>query len=67
VEFVCTFFREGQKQGVIRNLPENALIAILFGSFMEVYEMIENDYLSLTDELLTGVEESLWAALSRQS
>jgi AcrR family transcriptional regulator len=67
VEFVCTFFREGQKQGVIRNLPENALIAILFGSFMEVYEMIENNYLSLTDELLTGVEESLWAALSRQS
>ena len=34
---------------------------------MEVYEMIENDYLSLTDELLAGVEESLWAALSRQS
>jgi len=35
--------------------------------YVTVYEMIENDYLSLTDELLTGVEESLWAALSRQS
>lgn len=51
---------------MIRNLPENALIAILFGSFMELYELIENDYLNLTNQLLTDVEESLWAALSRQ-
>ncbi len=65
VDLVCDFFREGQQEGSIRTLHVNALIAILFGSFMEVHSLVESQHIILSKELLDELEESLWAAIKQ--
>ncbi|MBE7106977.1 TetR/AcrR family transcriptional regulator [Bacillus cereus] len=65
--FVCDFFQEGQQQKIIRALSLKVLIAILFGSFMKIQELIENKQEHFTNKLIEDVEESLWAAISIKS
>ncbi|MED1093596.1 TetR/AcrR family transcriptional regulator [Bacillus paramycoides] len=67
LDFVCNFLHEGQKQRKIRALSVKILIAILFGSFMEICELIESEQVPLTDKLIEDVEKSLWAAISIES
>ncbi len=62
-----TFFEEGKKHSDIRPLPSKALIAIIFGSFLQLYQLIRAGELEATEELLKGVEESCWDAVRHHS
>ncbi|MFP3322447.1 TetR/AcrR family transcriptional regulator [Planococcus sp. SIMBA_160] len=62
-----TFFEEGKKHNDIRPLPSKALIAIIFGSFLQLYQLVRAGELEATEELLAGVEESCWDAVRHHS
>ncbi|MBU9675161.1 TetR family transcriptional regulator [Planococcus sp. CP5-4] len=62
-----TFFEEGKKHNDIRQLPSKALIALIFGSFLQLYQLVRAGELEATEELLTGVEESCWDAVRHHS
>ncbi|AZB44888.1 TetR/AcrR family transcriptional regulator [Bacillus sp. FJAT-42376] len=57
------FFEEGKSKKLIRDLPANGLIAILFGAFLELHRLIRAGHLEETPELLKGIEESCWDAV----
>ncbi|WP_079478961.1 TetR/AcrR family transcriptional regulator [Halobacillus salinus] len=57
------FIDEGKKKEQIRDLPSNALIAIIFGGFLELFKLIRAGEIEATDQLLAGVEESCWDAV----
>ncbi|SER61882.1 transcriptional regulator, TetR family [Gracilibacillus ureilyticus] len=61
------FFRnvieEGIDQGVIRPLPTNAHIAIVYGAFGMLFSHIQSGRMEETPELLNELEESLWNAI----
>ncbi|MCA0173194.1 TetR/AcrR family transcriptional regulator [Bacillus sp. RAR_GA_16] len=54
------FFDTGKKQSEIRDLPSEALIAILYGAFLELQNLVRAGELSSEPELLSKIEESLW-------
>ncbi|WP_147803331.1 TetR/AcrR family transcriptional regulator [Alkalicoccus halolimnae] len=57
------FIDEGKKKKQIRDLPSKALIAIIFGGFLELFQRIRAGEIEESGELLTGVEESCWDAV----
>ncbi|MFC4714256.1 TetR/AcrR family transcriptional regulator [Planococcus dechangensis] len=57
------FFDEGKKEKQIRELPSKALIAIIFGGFLQLYQLIRAGELEASEELLAGVENSCWDAV----
>ncbi|RDY70621.1 TetR/AcrR family transcriptional regulator [Halobacillus trueperi] len=57
------FIDEGKEKEQIRDLPSKALIAIIFGGFLELFKLIRAGEIEATDELLAGVEESCWDAV----
>lgn len=67
LELFSTFFDEGKEKNEIRNLPSKALIAILYGAFLELQNLIRAGELEPSPELLSGVEESLWDSVRRHN
>ena len=61
------FFEAGKQHGHIRPLPSKALIAIIFGGFLQLYQLIRVGELEASAELLAGVEESCWDAVRHHS
>ncbi|KHE72042.1 TetR/AcrR family transcriptional regulator [Halobacillus sp. BBL2006] len=59
------FLDEGKEEKVIRDLPSTALIAIIFGGFLELFKLIRAGEIEATEELLSGIEESCWDAVRR--
>ncbi len=57
------FVEHGQKENSIRELPSAALIAIIFGGFLELHQLVRSGEIEATSELLAGVEESCWDAV----
>ncbi|ERN53924.1 TetR family transcriptional regulator [Alkalihalophilus marmarensis] len=57
------FIDEGKEEKQIRELPSKALIAIIFGGFLELYKLIRAGELEASEELLAGVERSCWDAV----
>lgn len=57
------FLDKGKEEKIIRELPSKALIAIIFGGFLELYKLIRAGEIEATEELLAGVEESCWDAV----
>ncbi|MBT2582844.1 TetR/AcrR family transcriptional regulator [Planococcus sp. ISL-109] len=57
------FFDAGKKKKHIRELPSKALIAIIFGGFLQLYQLIRAGEIEASEELLAGVEESCWDAV----
>ncbi|ANU15288.1 TetR/AcrR family transcriptional regulator [Planococcus halocryophilus] len=57
------FFDEGKKKKQIRKLPSQALIAIMFGGFLQLYQLIRAGEIEASEDLLVGVEESFWDAV----
>ncbi|MBX0356812.1 TetR/AcrR family transcriptional regulator [Halobacillus sp. Nhm2S1] len=57
------FIDEGKEKEQIRDLPSKALIAIIFGGFLELFKLIRAGEIEETDELLTGAEETCWDAV----
>ncbi|MCA0987231.1 TetR/AcrR family transcriptional regulator [Guptibacillus algicola] len=62
-----SFFETGKEQGVIRELPSEALIAIVYGAFLELQNLVRVGELVPDPELLSGVEESLWDSVRHHS
>ncbi|MBN8208133.1 TetR/AcrR family transcriptional regulator [Bacillus sp. NTK071] len=62
-----TFFDTGKQQFVIRNLPSEALIAIVYGAFLEIQDLVRAGGLNPDQEILLGIEESLWDSVRRHS
>ncbi|WP_347861500.1 TetR/AcrR family transcriptional regulator [Salimicrobium sp. PL1-032A] len=62
-----SFFDEGKRQQLIRDLPSKALIAILYGAFLELQNLVRAGELEADAELLAGVEESLWDSVRRHT
>ncbi len=67
LELFSTFFDEGKEKNEIRNLPSKALIAILYGAFLELQNLIRAGELEPSPELSSGVEESLWDSVRRHT
>ncbi|ELK46500.1 TetR/AcrR family transcriptional regulator [Halobacillus sp. ACCC02827] len=61
------FVEEGKKAKEIRDLPTMALIAIIFGSFLELQQLIRSGDLKVDEALLCGVEDSCWDAVRHHS
>lgn len=66
LNFFRTFFNTGKQKSVIRNLPAEALIAILYGAFIELQNLIRAGELEVDHDLLLGIEESLWDSVRQQ-
>ncbi|MDO6654885.1 TetR/AcrR family transcriptional regulator [Anaerobacillus sp. 1_MG-2023] len=62
-----SFFDIGKQQSVIRNLPSEALIAILYGAFLELQNLVRAGELHPDLELLSGIENSLWDSVRSHS
>jgi TetR/AcrR family transcriptional regulator, repressor of fatR-cypB operon len=59
------FFNRGKKQGVIRPLPTDALIAIVFSTMVGLCKLIRIGELEETPELSAGVEAACWDAVRK--
>lgn len=59
------FFNRGKKQGVIRSLPTDALIVIVFSTFVGLCKLIRIGELEETPELFAGVEAASWDAVRK--
>ena len=57
------FLDQGKEAGVIRDLPSMAMIAIIFGGFLELHQLVRSGNIEETDDLFIGVEESCWDAI----
>jgi len=55
----------GKRQGVIRELNSEALIGIVWGSFVQVFHIIRICVLEQTEDLMQGVEQSCWDAIAK--
>src|SRR3954453_22462222 len=60
---IRSLLENGKKQGVINNLPSDALISIVYGAFSYLYRLIRNGQLEETPELLQNVEDCCWRAI----
>ncbi|MGA9290472.1 MAG: TetR/AcrR family transcriptional regulator [Anaerobacillus sp.] len=60
LKILQTFFDKGKKQNDIRDLPSEALIAIVYGAFLELQHLVRSGDLEPSQELLSRIEESLW-------
>ncbi|RAV05092.1 TetR/AcrR family transcriptional regulator [Paenibacillus sp. YN15] len=53
----------GKKAGMIKDFDINALIALVYGAYVQIFKLISAGILTETRELLAGVEESCWDAV----
>ncbi|MCR8849852.1 TetR family transcriptional regulator [Rossellomorea sp. SC111] len=60
--FKC-FFDSGKEKKVIKNLPSTALIAILYGAFLELQRLVRIGELEPDTSMLSDVEDSMWDAV----
>ncbi|WP_245585857.1 TetR/AcrR family transcriptional regulator [Paenibacillus pinihumi] len=63
LDFFHAYIDRGKQQGMIRPLPADALIAIVFGAFTRVFTLIRSGKLEETTELLSQLEECCWDAV----
>jgi AcrR family transcriptional regulator len=63
LDFLRRFLKRGQQQGIIVQLPPDALIPLFYGPIVKLFLVIRDGDLKQTDELFAGVEECCWNAL----
>ncbi|MFD0868484.1 MULTISPECIES: TetR/AcrR family transcriptional regulator [Paenibacillus] len=54
---------EGKEQGMICPLPSNALIAMVYGAMVQLFNMMKTGALEETPGLLAQIEECCWNAI----
>lgn len=64
MDFIERHLDEGKEVGLLRNLPSPAFIAIVYGTVFQLSRMFGDCILEPDDELLAGLEESCWDAIS---
>lgn len=63
LSFIMSKIELGKEQGIIRPLPSSALIAMVYGSFVMIFNMMQSGALEESAELLQELEESAWNAI----
>jgi len=66
MDFLHSYAAAGQEQGIIRPLPSDVLIAVVFGAFTKIFSLIRAGKLEETPELLGQIEECCWDAVRKQ-
>ncbi|WP_201786293.1 TetR/AcrR family transcriptional regulator [Peribacillus muralis] len=61
------FFDSGKERKEIKKLPSSALIAIIYGAFLELQRLVRIGELVPEAKLLADVEESFWDAVRLHS
>jgi len=61
--FLHAFIDQGKQRGIIRPLPSQALIAIVYGAFVGLFKLIRKGELDETPELLDEIEACCWDAV----
>ncbi|MCK1992227.1 TetR family transcriptional regulator [Peribacillus muralis] len=61
------FFDSGKERKEIKELPSSALIAIIYGAFLELQRLVRIGELVPEAKLLADVEESFWDAVRLHS
>ncbi|SDB94892.1 TetR/AcrR family transcriptional regulator [Shouchella lonarensis] len=64
LDFVRAIVENGVAKEVIRPLPTNAVISIVYGAFIHLAQSIQHGEIESSPRLLQEVEESLWRAVS---
>ncbi|EMR07261.1 HTH-type transcriptional repressor Bm3R1 [Bhargavaea cecembensis DSE10] len=64
MDFIERHLDEGKEAGLLRDLPAQAFIAIVYGTIFHLSRMFEDGTLEPADELLAGIEKSCWDAVS---
>ena len=54
-----------RQQGVARDMPAEALMALIWGAFVGLFKAEHSGYLQLNDDTLARAEDACWAAFSR--
>ncbi|MNP17110.1 HTH-type transcriptional repressor Bm3R1 [compost metagenome] len=62
--FLRQLLEKGRDQGrIVNQFPTDALIAIVYGAYVQMNKLIRNGVVQETEELLNGVEECCWNAI----
>ena len=62
---IWMFCVQGRKQGVVRDMPEEALIAMIWGAFVGLMKAQTLGYISINEETLKQAEETCWDMLTK--
>ena len=60
---VATFLADARRNGSIRAVPPQALMAAVWGAFVGLVKAARHGYLTLTDELCSQLEATCWDAV----
>jgi TetR/AcrR family transcriptional regulator, repressor of fatR-cypB operon len=63
LDILKNFFDSGKEKKEIKELPSSALIAIVYGAFLELQRLVRIGELEPEATLLEHVEESMWDAV----
>ncbi|MNZ33050.1 HTH-type transcriptional repressor Bm3R1 [compost metagenome] len=62
--FLRQLLEKGRDQGrIVNKFPTDALIAIVYGAYVQLNKLIRNGIVPETKEMLIGVEECCWNAI----
>ncbi|WP_250655965.1 TetR/AcrR family transcriptional regulator [Alkalimarinus coralli] len=61
---IWMFCVQGRKQGVVRDMPEEALIAMIWGAFVGLMKAQTLGYFSISEETLKQAEDTCWNMLT---
>lgn len=54
---------DGKEKGIIKNMETDALIVIVYGAFVLLYNLIKTEVIIESPKLLNDVEQSCWDAI----
>jgi AcrR family transcriptional regulator len=63
LSFIVGVIEYGQERGIVRQLPSNALIAIVYGPIVMLVKQMETCELTYSPVLLEELEDSAWNAI----
>ncbi len=62
---IKAFIEDAQRSGVLKDLPAELIMALVYGSFVGLVRASWAGYLALTPEVLDAAEASVWDAIRR--
>jgi AcrR family transcriptional regulator len=63
LDFLRDFIENGKRQGILCPLPSEAMIAIVYGAFSQLFKLIRKGVINGSLELINSVEECCWNAI----
>ncbi|MGP1906885.1 MULTISPECIES: TetR/AcrR family transcriptional regulator [unclassified Metabacillus] len=63
LDILKTFFDLGKEKKEIKEIPSSALIAIVYGAFLELQRLVRIGELEPETKLINDIEESIWDAV----